>query len=102
MTNRSDQDDAADGAKKMLDPSAAQNENLADAGGPLGGEPGAGGAGFGSGEPAAGGAKPSGNRAKSDAPISSDVAPIVHTSMDDTVRDVEEKAHRSTRPGADG
>ena len=89
-------------SKKRADPVAAQSEDLAHAGGPLSGEPGAGGAGFGSGRPQKGGSKPSGTRAESEAPISNDAAPIVHTAMDGDVRAVEEMAHRSTRPGADG
>ena len=102
MTQQSDQDGDAVASKKRADPVAAQSEDLAHAGGPRAGEPGAGGAGFGSGVPRQGRAQPSGNRADTAAPIASDVAPIVHTAMDGDLRSVEERAHRTTRPGADG
>jgi hypothetical protein len=102
MTQQSDQDGDALASKKGADPVAARSEDLTHAGGPLAGEPGAGGAGFGSGVPRKGGARPSGERAESDAPIASDVAPIVHTAMDGDLRAVEERAHRTTRPGAEG
>lgn len=102
MTGNDDQDGDAVASKKRADPVAARSEDLAHAGGPVVGEPGAGGAQFGSGEPREGGAEPSGKRAESDAPIASDVAPLVHTSMDAEVRDAEKKAHKYTNPGADG
>ena len=102
MTNPDDQDGGATASKKRADPVAARSEDLAQAGGPVAGEPGAGGAQFGSGRMHEGGAEPSGNRADSNAPIASDVAPLVHTSMDDEVRTAEEKAHKNTNPGADG
>lgn len=102
MTKQSDRDEAATASEGGTDPLASRNEDLTNAGGPLAGKPGAGGTGFGAGEPQKGHATPSGKRAVSDAPIASDVAPIVHTSMDDEVRAVEAGAHRSTRPGADG
>lgn len=102
MTKESDQDGDAMASKNRADPVAARSEDLTHAGGTLSGEPGAGGAGFGSGTPQKGSAKPSGDGAKSEAPISNDVAPIVHTAMDGDVKAVEERAHRTTRPGAGG
>ncbi len=102
MNSKSDRDEAAMASEGGADPLASRNEDLAHAGGPIAGERDAAGAGFGSGKPQNDGATPSGNRAVSAAPIASDVAPLVHTSMDAEVRAVEEKARRSTRPGADG
>ncbi len=102
MAKQPDQHDDATVSEGGTDPLATENEALTQGGGPLAGEAGNGGAGFGSGDLKKGNAKPSGTRAKSDVPIASDVAPLVHTSMDDDVRAVEEKGHRSARPGADG
>ena len=101
MTKQSDQDEG-ETAGQRADPVATRNEDLAHAGGPIVGEVEPGGAGFGSGPTQGGTAKPSGSRAKSDAPIASDVAPLVHTAMDGDVRAVEEQSHRTARPGADG
>ena len=42
-------------------------------------------------------ARPSGSRSGSDATSSNDVAPLVHTAMDDVVRDVEAKASKLSR-----
>ena len=101
MTKQSDQDEA-ETAGQRADPVATRNADLAHAGGLFTGEVEPGGAGFGSGPTPKGTAKPSGTRAKSDAPIASDVAPMVHTAMDDDLHAVEEQSHRTTRPGADG
>ncbi|WP_237478058.1 hypothetical protein [Lichenibacterium dinghuense] len=87
-------------AGQRADPVAAQNEDLVQAGGPVAGEPARGGDAYASGGPKGkGGVAPSGSRtAGSDAPIASDVAPRVHTAMDEEVRDAEEKARKTASP----
>lgn len=87
-------------AGQRADPVAAQNEDLAQAGGPIAGEPGRGGDAYASGGPKGRGAvEESGSRTGgSDAPIASDVAPRVHTAMDDDVRATEEKARKTAAP----
>ena len=87
-------------AGQRADPVAAQNEDLAQGGGPVAGEPAKRGDAYASGGPKGkGGVETSGSRtAGSDAPIASDVAPRVHTAMDDDVRATEEKARKTASP----
>ena len=84
----------ASNAGQRSDPVATENQRLAQAGGLRGGEPGAGGGAYGSGgHKGKGDAEPSGSRTESSkATPSNDVAPLVHTGMDDEVRATEEKA----------
>ena len=86
------------------DPVATENARLTHAGGPMAGEPGAAGAGFGSGGGTGpGGAEQSGRRTRpSDGPASNEVAPGVQTAMDDDVRVTEEKAARVAGPPGHG
>lgn len=91
-----DGDTSASG--RTADPVATDGDAAVQAGGPFKGDPGrigslyASGGGVGRGE-----ARPSGNRSDSDAKPSSDVAPLVHTAMDDIVREVEAKASKLSR-----
>ena len=76
---------------------ADENDKAARAGGPLGGEPAAGGEAYGSGgHGGKGEAEPSGGpTAPSDVPASNSVAPPVRTGMDDDVRATDEKARKA-------
>ena len=92
-------------AGQRADPVAAQNEDLAQAGGPIVGGPSAGEPAKGGDAYAAGGqtgpgvAGPSGNRAPaSDVPASNTVAPRVYTSMDDELRETEEQMRKTASP----
>ena len=95
----SERDGDADIAGQRADPVAARNEDLAQAGGPLAGEPAKGGDAFASGgQRGKGAAEPSGSRTDpSGPPASNAVAPRVHTAMDGEVRDAE-KARRTAAP----
>ena len=97
---KSGRDGDAEIAGQRADPVAAQNEDLAQAGGPLAGEPAAGGDAFASGgQRGKGAAEPSGSRADpSGPPPSNGAAPRVHTAMDAEVRDTEEKARKTASP----
>lgn len=83
---------------QMADPVATKGKAQAQAGGPLAGEPAAGGTGYASGgQNGPGGPDPSGRRTGSpDIPASNEVAPPVRTAMDDDVRATEEKARSTT------
>ncbi len=96
----SERDGDAEIAGQRADPVAAQNEDLVQTGGPVAGEPARGGDAYASGgQKGPGAAAPSGNRAPdSDVPASNVIAPRVHTSMDDDLRDTEEKIRRTASP----
>lgn len=89
----------ASASGQAADPVAVKGKAGVQAGGPLMGDPGALGSMYGSGAgEGTAEAKPSGTRAdSSDAISSNDVAPLVHTSMDDVVREVEAKASKLSR-----
>lgn len=90
----------AETAGHRADPVVSENQRVIQSGGPLSGDPGAGGEAYGSGgHKGRGPAGPSGSRmGSSDATPSNEVAPRVHTSMDEDVRATEEKAARSAAP----
>lgn len=83
----------ASAAGHRADPVATNGKATAQAGGPHEGDPETFGSGIGKGA-----ARPSGDRADaSPATVSNAVAPLVHTAMDDVVRDVEARAAALSR-----
>ena len=96
----SERDGEAEIAGQRADPVAAQNEDLVQAGGPMAGEPARRGDAYASGgQKGPGAAAPSGSRAgAADVPASNTVAPLVHTSMDEEVRETEEQMRKTASP----